>query len=144
MHRNRNECEYEQKKKHNATLSPLLNWKLQRINNVRLFGLCIWLFFSFFSRSFFSSIVVCTSRAVSSFYRIIIIYRVFFRCIIESQVKCMSSVWNWNGKQFMRFVKFLCVHELDFMRKYMWPGIFDRVLFTRNCVRIYFPYRRFK
>lgn len=42
------------KKKHNATLSPLLNWKLQRINNVRLFGLCIWLFFSIFSRSFFS------------------------------------------------------------------------------------------
>lgn len=24
--------------KHNATLSPRLNWKLQRINNVRLFG----------------------------------------------------------------------------------------------------------
>lgn len=132
-------------KKHNATLSPRLNWKLQRINNVRLFGLCICLFF-FFSCSFF--FIDCSTYVARGLFLLQNNYNIsgFFGALLKAK----KNVWvqfeiemennlcvSWNFYVFMNWI--LC--------EYMWPGIlFDRVLFTRNWIsrpNILF-YRRFK
>lgn len=123
LHRNRMWIQ-----KHNATLSPRLNWKLQRINNVRLFDSISFRLL----RTFFASFFLCPSHSLSlsvvlplcSYSGLFLLqnnYNTSGFCVhywmprknkpIRVWVGKIMPNWNWNEKQFMRFVKFLCDRE---------------------------------